>query len=371
MLVLVSTLGLLLGITLWRPIHEVQKERVNNKLLRAARMGEDQHLAEALDEGADVRVYDTSGHQALHYAVKWSNASMVARLLAAGADVNAASGDGRSTLCLAQDVEMARQLLQAGAQVNPRASRFPLEVQIASGNLPLVELLLQRGAPIDPHGRTSSLRGVIDSPMTPDVRLQIARRLIEHGAEVTGDPVSDLTNSPVSHMSLIELAVNRSDGGMVDLLRENGVPYTIFDAVELNRHEDVQSMLREEPSLRSRVKNIFHTPPITVPSTEIGITPLGIALARGHQETSRVLIDAGAPLDAVTENPGDTLLHLAVMGRNAILVRELLERGLDVNARNTFNWTPLKYAIYAEDEAVVRILIDAGADPPASKPGSR
>ena len=87
------------------------------------------------------------------------------------------------------------------------------------------------------------------------------------------------------------------------------------------------------------------------------------------------MLDLGFPLDvrAGREGDGATALHAAAAAGSAGTVRLLLERGADIEARDTaWNSTPLEWAIvgsgmhlgHAPDHdwvATVRTLIEAGA----------
>jgi ankyrin repeat protein len=121
-------------------------------------------------------------------------------------------------------------------------------------------------------------------------------------------------------------------------------------------------------------------------------SPLLVAVQNGHYEIGRFLLDHGAKLNHANVK-GWTPLYLAVANRNALttavpppkgegvldFIKFLLERGAEPNARikvkaevhqaNTSLWlkeagaTPLLRAALCGDLAVVRLLLDHGADP--------
>jgi ankyrin repeat protein len=56
-------------------------------------------------------------------------------------------------------------------------------------------------------------------------------------------------------------------------------------------------------------------------------------------------------------------LHLAVRMKNIPMIRLLLEKGADVNAKDEGGKTPLCLAIYTENNEIVKLLLSYGADP--------
>ena len=126
-------------------------------------------------------------------------------------------------------------------------------------------------------------------------------------------------------------------------------------------------------------------------ASELGQTPLLMALLKGHADMVRLLVDAGAStetllyhavgrddlavatmlLDAgvdanecVGENQ-KTALHLAARENNQRLARLLLQRGANAEARATVGngTTPLLIACRYGAADVARVLLEHGADP--------
>jgi ankyrin repeat protein len=67
----------------------------------------------------------------------------------------------------------------------------------------------------------------------------------------------------------------------------------------------------------------------------------------------------------VTDGDNWNLLHMALLSVSeaprADVVRRLIGLGVDVNARDRRRWTPLQFAARSRTPAVVKLLIDAGA----------
>jgi ankyrin repeat protein len=110
-----------------------------------------------------------------------------------------------------------------------------------------------------------------------------------------------------------------------------------------------------------------------------GLTPLAFAAREGDIESAKLLLDAGADVNQIT-NYGWTPLLIATNNRHYKLAAYLIERGANVNLANKGAWTPLYLAtdnrnIEGGDFPVpkpdtdnlefIRILLDHGADPNA------
>jgi len=94
-----------------------------------------------------------------------------------------------------------------------------------------------------------------------------------------------------------------------------------------------------------------------------GHTALNVAAREGRAEVVTVLLDAGANANT-SSSSGVTPLHHAALGGSAEATRALLARGAAVDPRESmWNQTPLVFATAWNRLEVVRVLLDAGADP--------
>ena len=85
----------------------------------------------------------------------------------------------------------------------------------------------------------------------------------------------------------------------------------------------------------------------------------------GRSTEANQLIAAGADVNRAQAD-GTTPLHWAVYRKDAALVGQLLDHGADANVSNRFGAAPLNEAVKLADAGLVEQLLEAGADPEAT-----
>lgn len=340
--------------------------RANQRLLLAAAQGDMEELRRAMAAGADIDY--GSKYQlptAIDIATESGHEDVVKQLLRAGA-----SGRRLDLAVKHGNPEIAFMLLKAGAPPHPA-----LRIALYEGDLPMIKMLLEAGARVDSEGPGSSLLALLHADISESDRLKIARILLERGAAVR-DPEAKPLQYGLTPNCAIQLATWRTDLSLGELFAEFGVTFQPQEAVALNRLDEVRRMLEEDPTLLT--KKYYDNRLDGSPSDIWDIGLLGMALRRGLREMSMFLLDAGAPVDALTREPMETTLHLAVRGGDPVLVQTLIARGLDVNAVNARRseeyeqwphmkkdrgWTPLHYAARTDRVEAAQVLLEAGAVP--------
>ena len=328
--------------------------------------------ADTSADGEDKEAASTPsiGSEALYTAIEKGDHEMVRLLVEAGADVNAAEGFGGNTplheAVEQGDVEMVKILVAAGADVNAEGfmSRTPLTLAAEEGATEIMQILLGSG----PSADTSADGEDKEAASTPSIGSEalytavekgdheMVRLLVEAGADVNAAEGFG-GNTPLHE------AVEQGDVEMVKILVAAGAdvnaegfmsrtPLTL--AAEEGATEIMQILLGSGPDADTPAdgedKEAASTP-------SIGSEALYTAVEKGDHEMVRLLVEAGADVNAAEGFGGNTPLHEAVEQGDVEMVKILVAAGADVNAEGFMSRTPLTLA--AEDGAteIMRILL--------------
>jgi ankyrin repeat protein len=259
-------------------------------------------------------------------AVSDNHRDEVARLLAAGANINARSSrshtKGMTLLMLAVwygwDREVVELLIESGADINARDNRGNTALIYSAKARPQVdfavaELLIKGGADMNAKGE-DGMTALMHAAMHDDSRL--AQRLIEARADVAARDARGWT--ALMHAT----RKDRGNPAIVKLLIEAG----------------------------AEVNAAHHR----------GGTALSSACYNGHATAVTLLLKAGADVN-MKDEAGWTPLICACLERHTPIIKLLLAAGADVNAKDKTGRTPLRVASDIGDRETVRALSDAGA----------
>ena len=273
-------------------------------VVRAARAGDARAVAALIQQKADVNAVAIDGTTALHWAVRADDIETVDALIRAGAQVRTTSRHGVTALYLAADqgnAAMIRRLIAAGADANGTD---------VSGDTVLMAAVRS--------GRSEAVRSLLDA-----------------GAQVnTAEP-------QVGHTALM-WAVREDRPELVSLLLGRGASL------------EVKTRTGSRPAVRppgagggSHGVGIVRggvPPQGEQPPAPGGMTALSFAAREGRLEAARLLLDAGADVNA-RESNGISPLVMAITNRHTPVAALLLARGADPNAPDWWGRTPLWSAV--------------------------
>lgn len=261
--------------------------------------------------------YDTWPHKpsSLHLTAYWGLPQVTRALIRRGADVHATDVQKRSPLfCAALNGhgDVAYALLDEGAVINVKdvVDATPSHAAVINDHIDISRLFLLRGA--DPNA------------------------LDKDGS------------SPMS------LAASNGNLSMMDLLFQKGAI-----AGKTDRRGVAPLEIASRGGHLAAIQWLLMRG-IEIDSTDV--FPLIEATYANHPQIVRILLDAGAPIDAI-DGLGHTALCVAIKQKNSNLIERLVLRGADVDMHGTGfeNECPLQMAIRAGDAPSVKLLINNGA----------
>ncbi|KAK8102157.1 hypothetical protein PG984_015303 [Apiospora sp. TS-2023a] len=317
----------------------------------------DMETAEALiKSGADPNTRDRFGVTPLMMAARWSNMSMVKRLLACGADVNMQTYDGETALhflaCRVEDNAGAQMIFLlcdrgAGTETRNDAGATPLLEAAERDNAGAVQFLLSKGADLTARNRTQF--NVLHSA-SKNGSSQVLRFL--------------LAGQDPDKMGLQTVAMQNGDHGTSQnessdgcLGRQSlGSITSLFCADKEGRwplHHAVASGYIE---CAEHICD-FDSDQVNKKDGD-GCTPLYLAVLESQVPLIEFLLDRGADVNAICDSTDYTPLHLAMTGLSLDVSTTLLKKGADPNLENTAGMSAWDIAAIYGDQAIMRFVLD-------------
>ncbi|CAO3677134.1 unnamed protein product [Umbelopsis ramanniana] len=347
---------------------------VSDPLHRAVHKENTELLELLLEHGADID-HVSNGLTPLLQAVDNGSKKMVQLLLDKGADIHFCAefmNGWKTAVCIAvgkNDFEMVKLLLDNGANVDPTRHGYdsPLEMAIEFDVVPMVKLLIERGATL------TKIKGQNRSPP-----LVLAAQLASTSmVSLLLDSGCDIEEKDFDNMNALYFAVTRGSGDMVDLLVTRGANVNAKVNVDVNNPDSCEE---EETILMASIKKSVGfdgVPALLRWGADIkakdlqGRTALHMTCyssGRNTYDFLKVMVDSGADVND-RDNQGRTVFHYRVTSRirfsPAESTRYLLAKGADPELKDIYGRNVFHYAANRGHVDVLTILHAVMKDPKA------
>ena len=324
----------------------------------------------------------------------------VRALIAEGADVNAAQGDGMTALHWAAErgnVKVAEMLLTAGADVRAvtRLGGYtPLHRASQNGHGAVARLLLQAGS--DPEAVTEGTGGVTPLHFAAGAGVvDVVSALLDYGA----DP--NVREAEWGQTPLMFAAASNRTRAIAELLRRGADPSVTARVLDVDEYDrlgkEVLKGLKAGMKLEEALAAAKAKPPEpgykdmpsdgNVPYQKMvgtygGLTALLLAARNGNIEAVRALLDGGADINEMSAGDRTSPLLVSTINGRWDVAMELVSRGADPNLASAPGGTPLYATIDVQWLPATRFprhthnmfqqtpylelmeaLLEAGADP--------
>jgi len=328
-------------------------------LVEAARTADWETVTTLITSGSDVAQAFGDGTTALHWASYHDNVSIAEQLLASDSPVNASTDLGVTPLWLAAEngsVAMTQLLLNADADPSQVLMSGESSLMTASrtGNAEVVRLLLAAGA--NPNI-------AVTRQQTPLMwaagqgHAEVVAALLEYDADVNA--------RTEVRTEYVKTEKEQDSHSAYKIWIEEGGYTPLMFAASAGDLESARALVAGGSDVNAL--------------SAYDITPAIMAAHGGNAELLELLLQQGAEVDPAAS--GHTPLHVAVLRGNLAAVKVLLAHGADTDAilekptptrRQSADYhfhdsllgaTPLWLAARFSEPAIMRVLLEAGANP--------
>lgn len=303
-------------------------------------------------DGADYRMEDSSRQTALLFAAEYGEIECVRMLLDAGDDIEKAGKySSMSVLGFAVDsgnIDVVNLLLERGAKVDHTnfSQPRPLEVAIRNGDASMLRRLLLVGAnpTLRDHKNRTPLMLIASRNDLGKLTMRIMIKLILANRKLTAEEI----NGEYSNT-----------GTVLHYLCTYGVGVEEF----IHAVKDYQLSVCPTVNMDNSTLAEIIRPLLNVNARdEDGITPLMAACLKGNLDIIKLLVEAGADLNA-KDNRTASPLNYAIQRKRTKTVRYFLDNYSTVDVDGTLpNASTLLYAIHHNSFKIFRLLVEHGAN---------
>ena len=164
------------------------------------------------------------------------------------------------------------------------------------------------------------------------------------------DADPSLGNASAGPASALLTAIYMGHTEIARLIAARRTEFTAHESAALGDLARVRKLIESDPRLLHKY-------------SDDGFPLIGFATFFGHDDVDRYLIEAGADVNVQATNPARVApVHAAAAVRNHSMMKLLLERGANPNAKQSLDYTPLHTAAGRGDMEMARLLLAHGAE---------
>ena len=378
-------------------------------------------LQAIIDQGADVNSTNKEGVTALMAACRKGNMDVIYVLLKAGVDPHISDSNGNTWIhhaIVGGCNETIQEIINHGAHVNAtnKDNITPLILACQDGNEVVIKTLLDAGA--DPYINSVEGHTSLHAAVLGGCSNEALHKIIDYGVDVNATNILNQTALELACQMGNVYALNAlydsgADSSIVSVqgntllhvavlhdCRKEVLMFVIHHSVDVNatNNENESALLvacqkgnlhtinilldsGADPSIASTEGNtclhyavdgrcskkvlqaIIDIGADVNATNKEGVTALMVACKKGNVDATYVLLQAGADLRIADCNGNTCMHHAIVCWCNKETIQAMINHGADVNATNQDSVTSLVLACQIRNEVVIKVLLDAGADP--------
>ncbi|XP_042214247.1 transient receptor potential cation channel subfamily A member 1 homolog isoform X3 [Homarus americanus] len=312
-------------------------------------------LTSASTEGGEVvkrlvSERDSEGQTSLHHAVNNGHIQVAARLLDAGADVDAVRDTLATPLHAAAavgDTDLINLLLENHARLDSVDcnQQTPLHRAADHNQSAAIITLLEAGAKIERRDKDSFTPLLVAASAGHAAAVQT---LLDHDADVEAFDKDDKT--------AVFWCAEQGNEEALEVLLNNIHCQELVDVSD--RYDNSPLHEAAKHGYMIIINKLLEAGSLVDNKNEDGETALHVAAEAGHVKVVRELIHRYKFLLSDENEESNTPLHLACLQGHTDVVRTLLEAGAAVDATNSSLWTPLDCASAKGHVMCVHLLLD-------------
>ncbi|KAF9768913.1 hypothetical protein IL306_013723 [Fusarium sp. DS 682] len=320
---------------------------------RLAYLGSPEQLKIVLQAGADANSRDSEFSPPIHCAIVRDNIEALDVLMEHGADPTTINSNWMDTPPIMVAAKFSRghmvdRLSKAPVDAQDEKGRTALWFAAGKGQHAVFRALLGAGA--DKEVLTTNVRGNRAAliPLTGIAYPKCLRAALDFGVDLN-QKLRD-----ARPFNVLSIAARWAHVEVCRMLLEHGTCQEseedppLIHAARSGSTEIVEMLLKEGHKIDVKIDDDFAR-----------TTPLVAAARDGHKEIVTKLIEKGANIE-YTSPEGNTPLISAIAATEPTIAKMLLDAGADINATDSAGWSSVHLS-YSKLECM-KILLDAGAD---------